>query len=193
MEKDEIQKILIEVSKNERSTDEFIEILGNIHAKMHKKEHKQKLPAIYKPAWKVRGADFYYCVSGETGQVILVKKDVINGDESKEIKAEKLHFNGNKQDAWVINIKNGYLVQGNLPCNIAKYTDVYSFVAVAYWQELEKFNDELINNFKKHYPKENIRLELHHISGNIDDNTLSNLIYIPAFIHRRVHKLELES
>ena len=192
----ELKKELIDVSKeyNELKLKEFIDKLKEKH-KIGKENNSIFVPKRakkYQPAWKIKGNDYYYCVGGKTGDIILVKKELIY-DDNKEVDIKNLSFGKN---AWVINIINGYLSDENLPyklpnnCNISKYTDVYRFTAVAYCEILEKDNEKLIENFNKNYPdKKNIVLGLHHINGNPSDNRISNLIYLPKFIHDVVHVL----
>lgn len=195
MDKDLAIKHLKEVSLGIFNVEDYIIELQKAHVEglKNKKNFIPKHSKTYKPAWKVRGADFYYCVGGETGQIILVKKDIIV-DKTQEICQNCLFFDKNKQNAWKIELNKGYLKQdyNRLPCKITEHTDIYAFVTDAYGKELKKNNDSLTENFKKNYPKENIKLELHHINSNSNDNRLSNLIYIPAFIHRRVHVCTLE-
>ena len=179
----------MDVSQNKSGLDTLIDVLGMAHSdgKNNEANYKPKIARTYKPAWKVKGANFYYCISGETGHMILVRDTVIK-DENNEIFRKDLIFEKEEQNAWDIEIEEGYLKQNGLPCKkIAEYTDIYIFAAVAFWKELEKNIEILKSNFRNNYPEENTRLELHHINGNPNDNRLDNLIYIPAFIHRRVH------
>ena len=179
---DKLMKELIEVSKDKLKLESFIKKLQNKHKKGDGK-YKPILAEKYQIAWKVKGADYYYCANDNTGSIILVKKDIIN-DDNKEISINHLKIN---KDYWEVETYNGYLCGKNLPCKISEYTDIYLFVSVAYWETLEKHNQELIDNFGKNYPNENIRLELHHINGDPNDNRLTNLIYLPKFIHAKVH------
>lgn len=186
MDKDKLTKKLIEVSKDKSKLESFIKELQNQHKKGDKKSLKYKpiLAEKYQIAWKVKGADYYYCINGDTGSIILVRKDLINDDDKDIIINKLLEI---KKDYWEVETFNGYLSAKNLPCKISEYTDIYLFASVAYWEILEKHNQELIDNFGKNYPNENIRLELHHINGDPNDNRLTNLIYLPKFIHAKVH------
>lgn len=155
--------ILQNASNNRNMQKEWITIAGENQDNFIKDEK-------FEYAWKPRNADGYSYYASNYGRIKLAKNE-------NDLKNEKF-----------IIIKNGYLVNTNVPCTVSEYTDIYYFISYAFrdYKEL-KLSETLIKN---NYPQDNFnnRMELHHINNNPNDNRLINLIYLPKFIHAKAHK-----
>ena len=64
MDKNILINKLMDVSQNKSGLDTLIDVLGMAHSdgKNNEANYKPKIARTYKPAWKVKGANFYYCI-----------------------------------------------------------------------------------------------------------------------------------